>query len=255
MKKKNILFILIAVIFIIVAFICYKGFNLYYYNVDNMTTVDYEDFIKGFKITNTVSIKNMELETEKYLTFNNMKIRNDFEQFQKLDDQVTVDSIKYVLYDENDKLKASLWMSKTDTYVKLLATDLRLFGTEDKRITNTNLRDFLKKNNINSDIELFAYLEKNKDIKNNIFTSTKEMKENYTIHFITSVIMPLIESITLIEGDYEGYIFNLPNNIKEVTILKNNERYLFTFICLDYFTDDYIVQLLNTINISDEYHN
>lgn len=53
------------------------------------------------------------------------------------------------------------------------------------------------------------------------------MKENYTIQFMVSVIMPQMDSITLINGDYQGYIFNLKNNMKEVSILKTeNVMYL-----------------------------
>ena len=140
-------------------------------------------------------------------------------------------------------------MSVADTYVNLLKLDKSLFGTEDKRITNTDLANILEKNKINNDIELFKYLEKQKDVKNNIFTSAKEMKENYTIQFMVSVIMPQMDSITLINGDYQGYIFNLKNNMKEVSILKNGKRYVFMFLNTTYFTDEKINDLLNTIVI------
>ncbi len=76
------------------------------------------------------------------------------------------------------------------------------------------------------------------------------MKENYAIYFMTSVVMPSIDSITLIDGDYGGYIFNMSNfNVKEVSIIKNDKRYTFVFINTEYFKDEYIKELLNTIVI------
>lgn len=75
------------------------------------------------------------------------------------------------------------------------------------------------------------------------------MKENYTINFMISIIIPEIDNITLINGDYNGYIFNMKNKTKEVNIIENDKRYVFTFINTDYFTDEYINQLIETITI------
>jgi hypothetical protein len=249
MKKKSIILIVVGILLVLGAYFGYKGFNLYYYNINNITTENYQKFIDGLKITNNITINSEKLNDSQYLTFKNIKVKNEFSNFQKLDNQYSEDTIKYVLYDENDKIKASFWMSTTSSYVDIFKTNKTLFGTEDERITNTDLSDFLEKNNINDDIELFQYLEKNKDVKNNIFTSVKQMKENYTIQFMASVVMPKIEGITLIDGDYKGYILNVSEDIKEVSILKNNERYVFLFLKLDYFTDEYIQKFLNTIVI------
>jgi hypothetical protein len=248
MKRKGI--VMIALVVMVGFYFGYKGFNLYYYNINHITTENYQNFVDKLNITNTIHIQGQVLEDNQYLSFQNMKVRNDFIHFTKLDNQYSEDTVKYVLYDENNQVKASFWMSKTNSYLDLFKTDVTLFGTEDKRITNTDFSDFLEKNNINDDIELFQYLEKNKDVKNNIFTSVKQMKENYTIQFMASIVMPQIEGITLIDGDYKGYILNLTEDAKEVSILKNNERYVFVFLKLDYFTDEVIESLLNTIVIN-----
>ena len=41
-------------------------------------------------------------------------------------------------------------------------------------------------------IELFKYLEKQKDIKNNIFTSAKEMKENYPVEMVERAVKGML---------------------------------------------------------------
>lgn len=249
MKKKNIILIVVGLLLIVGVYLGYKCFNLYYYNINNITTEEYEKFIDGFKIKDTITIKNEKLKENQYLTFNNIKVRNDFSDFKELENQYSEEFIKYVLHDENNQLKASFWMGTTDSYVELFKTDTTLFGTEDKRITNTNLSDFLTKNSINNDIELFEFLEKSKDVKNNIFTSVKQMKGNYTIQFLVSIAMPQLDGINLIKGDYSGYILNITSDAKEVGILKDGKKYVFTFFKLDYFTDEYIQEILSTVVI------
>ena len=231
-KKKNVVLVVVGILLLVCLYFGYKGFNLFYYNVDRITTQDYDDFISQFTIKDTMTINHKNVESNDYLEYQNIKIRNDFKDFEKLEQTTGETSLKLILKDENEKTKSSFWMSVADTYVNLLKLDKSLFGTEDKRITNTDLANILEKNKINNDIELFKYLEKQKDIKNNIFTSAKEM-----------------DSITLINGDYQGYIFNLKNNMKEVSILKNGKRYVFMFLNTTYFTDEKINDLLNTIVI------
>ena len=65
---------------------------------------------------------------------------------------------------------------------------------------------------------------------------------------MASVFMPDVESITEIKGDYKGYILNL-GNAKEVSIIDGKKKYIFTFFNKDYFTDQYIKELLETIII------
>lgn len=249
MKKKNVVLIVICILLLVCFYFGYKGFNLYYYNIKNITTENYQNFIDSLYIKETINIKHNELSQNDYLEFKAMKIKNEFQEFKKLEyPQSTEDSLKLVLDKKDSKNKIAFWMSETDTYVELLKTDKTLFGTGDNRITNGNLTDVLKKNNITNDIELFQFLEKQKSVKNNIFTSIKQMKENYALQFMVSVCLPTIENITLIDGDYQGYIFNM-KNMKEVSILKNNKRYVFMFMDTTYFTDEKIKDLLSTLVI------
>lgn len=247
MKKKNKVIIVCLLLFC--TYFGFKGFNLYYYNINNITTVNYRKIVEALNIKETINIEHKKLPNNEYLEFKNIKIKNDFKEFKRSENQYSKDTIKYVLYDEKGKVKASFWMSEADTYIELLKSDKTLFGTGDNKITNDNLKDIIDENNITNDIELFNYLSKNKDVKNNIFTSVKQMKKNYSLQFMVSVTIPVIENITLIDGDYQGYIFNM-DKIKEVNILKNNKRYVFTFLDKSYFTDEKINNLIETIVIN-----
>ena len=83
------------------------------------------------------------------------------------------------------------------------------------------------------------------------------MKENYLLQFMVSVAIPRIENITLIDGDYQGYIFNMKSendnvsSIREARISFNDKVYTFLFLNKnnEYFNNDYIQNILNTIVI------
>ncbi len=237
--KKVIIFI--SILFFV--YFIYQGIHLIYYHVD-------PNFKVSFDIYNILTIRKKDLQNSDYFEFKNMKIRDDFKNYERLESNVDSDtSPKLVMRDENQKVIKTFWMGFADTYVYLLQADKTLFGTKDMRIVNTDLASILEENNIDNDIELFQYLWKQKNVKTNIFTSVKQMKENYVIQRMVSVIMPVVDNITLINGDYEGYIFNLKNNMKEVSILKNNQRYIFIFMNTHDLTDEYLTDILGTIVI------
>ena len=187
---------------------CYKVVAFFYYNVNAITTHDYETFVNQFSIKDKLIINKKTIPSSDYLEYQEIKIKNDFQNFRLLANS-TGDSQKYVLDRNNNETKVSFWLGKADTYVYLLKTDKTLLGMQDNRITNTNLTRILEKNNISTDIELINYLSKEKNVKSNIFTTIKKMKENYAIRFMVSVIFPQMDNITLIDGDYKGYIFNI----------------------------------------------
>jgi len=154
---------------------------------------------------------------------------------------------------ENDKVIASFWFgATTDSLVDILKSDFELYGwtQEHLSVSKEERVNFFEKYNIENDVDLIKFLSTYEYKENNLFTSTNKMKENYFVKFITSFLMSFGESVTLIDGDYEGYILNMYEN-KEAYIIKNNKKYVFTFLKTDYFADEYIKELLNTLIIED----
>lgn len=256
MKNKKIMYVIILIMIAIIIYFAYKCFNLFYYNIDNVTTVDYKSIISGLKVKDNMTISSKSIDEDNYITFKNVKIKNEFSNFKVLENQSNDDTIKYALYDNSNNVKASFWMGETYSYVYMLRNDSTLFGTDEKRISNSNLTQILEKNNIKSDIELFDYLSKLDNVGNNILTPVSKMKENFAIQFMTAVITPTINGITILDGDYQGYMFNIKNDnlstISEARILHNDKVYTFLFLSKDgtYFSKDYINELLNTIVIN-----
>ncbi len=246
MNKKHIILVIVSIILVIGIYFGYKGFCLYLYSTNAYS--DYEELINGLTIKDTITIKTQ--NTTDYLTFGDIKIRNDFKKFKKQDNDVK-DFDRYTLNTFSSRAITYFGMGTGMTYVDMLKADKTYFSDNGNSLGDFDFEKFLKKNNINNDIELFEYLLENKDIKNNIFTSTKKMKESYNIKNFASVALPLLNNITIINGDYVGYIFNT-DKYKEVSILKNNIRYIFVFMDTYYFTDDVIKDLLNTVIIENE---
>ena len=246
MKKK---IIILTIIFVLLAYFGYKGFNLFYYNIDNITIQNYDSFKDRLNTKKTITINNKKLNESDYLISNNIKIRNDFKNYI-FDDSYNVDKfVKYNLYDENNKVKSSFWFGIEDSYVSLLKSNsLVLFG-DDSKVKNVNYKKILEKNNVVNDIDLINFLANNSDRKNNIFTPVKKMRENYSIQYLNSIITPIITEFILINGDYQGYILKLQANIKQVTILKDNKRYSFVFYGSEFDDENYIIDLISTIII------
>lgn len=242
MKKRIIIIITILIICLLV-----KGFFLYYYNVDSIVLNDYNKIIKNYKFKDTITINKKEVDNNNYLSFKNIKIRNDFKDFIKEVDQTNSDYERYMLYDNEKNIKAAFMIGKYYTNTYILRNNPTYF-VDDKRFSSNDVVKILDENNITNDIELFDFLKENMNMKVNIFTSIKKMKEYFIIKYLVAIMLPTVESLTKIEGEYDGFIYNLKYG-KEVVIIIDDNKYTFTFFKNEYFKDSYIEELLNTIVI------
>ena len=118
-------------------------------------------------------------------------------------------------------------------------------GNETFKSLNKN--DILEKYNITNDIELLKQIEERKDKNINFFTNIKEMKEQYFFKYLIIDILPKVESITLIDGDLTGYIFNITDEMKEIRIIKENNQFIFLFT--GKYNDKEIEDFLKTLTI------
>ena len=117
-----------------------------------------------------------------------------------------------------------------------------------KTFDNINRKEILKKHNINNDIDLIKYLSNRKILKPNIFTSVKQMKDDYFFNYLIMLEFPKVYQIKLIEGIYNGYILDCGDGVFEVNVIKDNKTYYFVFMGKDY-TFNYIEDFLNTLVI------
>lgn len=262
-KKSQIILFAVVIIGLLTCFFCYKGIAAYIYTAEVMEEKYYATFTNGLKNQDEMSITYESVSDDNYIVYDDMKIRNDFTLYTKVDDTEEYESIKYQLYDETGNFKAAFWFGTSDTYVDWFASETMLiFGDVNNNAITNNLFDidnmynsadknnFLEENNIVNDIDFFQFVKDNYYLKNNIFMSVSEMKQNFAYNTFVKIMATSLNKFTIIEGKYDGYMFTYAFNIptKEVNILKNDKRYVFTFIGEE-FTDAYIKDLLNTLVI------
>ncbi len=241
MKRKRIIYGVVFLFIIFFIYFVYKIFNFYYYNVD-------ANSYNELKFSDSIKINKKAIDENEYLVFKNIKIKNDFKDFKIMENQSKSDeNVKYALYDKDGKVKESFWMGKEPSYIKKFKDEVaELFNN---KISRDELDNYFKKHNINNDYDLINYLINAKDLKVNIFTSLSELKENYIAYNIINNCLPTIASLTLVNGDYNGYIFNINDKILEVNIIVNNEKYFFTFLTDEKISYEYLNDILNTIVI------
>lgn len=239
MEKNKVIgigIIIVVLVIVLGGFIGYKLFNLVKYNTD-FTNEEYQDILSRLQIKDTITIKNTLLSDDEYISYDGLKIRNDFEDYEvvhKDNDQI--------VYENKDKNILVGIIGLTESIVEKIKQAGFL------KLSEKDLLDILEKNNIENDYDLIKYISSQENKNNNIFTNSKEMKENYFMYFVTYFHMIVGENITLIDGDYEGYILNMYDT-KSINIIKDNKTYTFT---LKNASDSYIKELLNTIKIEDE---
>lgn len=234
-SKKFIIPLLIVLIFFM-----YKSFYLFSYHFskdDNYDRLYFKDSII-LKNNNT---------TSNYLQFNNIKIRNDFEKF--ILETKNAKSVKYNLINKFNKVQASLQIISDKTYIDKFRED----DYNNSRYNSIDRNQIIKENHITNDIEFIKYLKKELTKKNNILTRVKDMKKRYALKYFTNKEIPQFDYLTLIDGDYTGYMFdnfNYSNNqFRQVVILKDNRSYIFRFYSCCYFDENYIKELLSTVVI------
>ena len=247
MSKKSKALISIGILVVIGGYFLYKIGSLVYYH-----RFDYDyNVVSDLEIEDTIRLNyHRELEDgEEYLSFENIKIRNDFKDFSYLDEISDDKALKYAIYDDSGEVKASFWIGIVESYVFMLKSEIEVYAYNRRGINTKGIDEFLDSKGISNDVHLLKYLSEHQDDRNNIFTSVKEMKGRYVLNNLVELMLPAIEDITLINGTYAGYMLELKAGVREVCILYYDKCYVFTFIGEEYFNDDYIYELLDTLVI------
>jgi len=258
MKKKYI--ILIVVILLLLLIVGFLGYKIYYANYYDLSHIEnFEKYKENFVINDEIfTLTTTNLQEKEYFKYKNMKMKNIFEEYESKFDSDEFefphdyDSIWYVLKDKDlDKQIAAVGLAIGPTILDGYKVENYVFG--DSRVEKTeNMSKVFDKYNITNDIELLKYIEKTKNDKNSIFESVEDMKNFYSIHLLNVIAYSNVKDITLIDGDYEGYIikYNMGGvTMVECNIIKDGKRYGITFNNSTYYTDEKIRELLNTLVI------
>lgn len=242
LNKRNLLILLSALVFLIICYFVEKTYLYFKYRLV-LEELSYNMIVESLQIKDNISISTNKAD-ENIVLLDSIVIKNildNFKEESKTDNQIiyrldnSSDVAFIVRVEENTNRENIL----NDEYIK---------------VSNSDLKDFLKKNNITNDVELIDFLSKTKYRENNLFDNKEDIKNNYIINYLVSNVMTAGKTITKIVGDYEGIIINF-QNAKQVNILKDEKTYMLTFNGLDYFTDEVIKDVLNSLVINGKYNN
>ena len=241
MKK---IFIIIAFLFSLSATI----FLIYFVNLNSKYkltfTDDYYTIISGLKNKERLNIEHKETDKELF-TYKDLSMENIFKNFKKDEREELKDLERYLLTDDEDNTVAIFNIAYENTYLNWSKTSASIYGIEDKTFQSIDPK-VVESLNLKNDLELFDYLVALPDKKK--FIEKKEIKEaDYYLATYCDIVIPRVNELKTIEGDYSGYILGL-DDIYEVSIFDNDKRYILSFYG-EYFNLDMIQNLISTITI------
>ena len=237
MKKK----IALIIIVLLVIFIGYKGIIMHKYHTDKVD-------IDTSKIFNeTLTIKESEYEGE-YISIDNLSIANYFDEYEDINGTFKG------IYNDEGKVISFYSTGSTNQYIEML--DMKNFeididGTTNYVTTSNRVKKYLDSHKIKNDIDLLRYIKDNYYFKSTIFTRSKNIEVNQILNTFVSVTLPSFKSITLIDGDIKGYIYNISTDvdvpIREVHIIIENKQYIVLLAGTEITSNDFIEELLSTV--------
>ena len=254
-RKNNKKKLILIPIIILILWLIFKSIMLVLCSID---INNYTDITKGLKNRDEITITNKSLADDEYFIIGNLKMKNIMDGY-KIDDINSPQ--KYIKENNGEKSIISfIENSERNTTIvnsfKSKVKNIDIYGGKNKVSDIYYLADrkgFLLENNIENDIDFYKFVGDNYPIKNTLFTSIKKMMQNYAFNYCVNIAVPKIESMTIIKGDLEGYIFEVGsnNNIKtyQITILDNDKQYGFSTNDSRFKDKDFMIDVISTINI------
>ena len=222
-SKKKILIIASIILFAIGTFILFKAacYGVYKSSISEIDNL--ENILKEYRNSEELTVTSK--DTISYLEYDGYRIGNYFEQFQ-YDEEASREGFS-VYYQYKEEKKSGMF--SVGTYIQLVEAankdDISIYSAIDGEeglsfsgLLYSGFEDYIKRNNIKDDADLiksFSKYDLNKEIS--IFTPLNEMREDFSIKMIASIVLPSIDKVYYLNGDIKGYILeNVTNNGKNL---------------------------------------
>jgi len=251
-RIKNICFTIMLVFAFL--FLFYFGYKIYLvnkYTLDKPNNID--EIVNGLNNQKTIKIYKKIID-EEYFTMSGFKIKNVFND--------------YVLQERNSKYEPYLLKKEIDGKTYSLGFDSNHYQIIDyfvneavfmsggdnvlNKFNSADKKYFLLRNDINNDIDFYNYIANNYYIENNVFMDKRTLMENYSFNLFVSIAVPKINSMTIIKGDYSGFVFYLDNNAIQVSIIRDDKIYGFYTNDERFQNEEYLIDVLSTIEFKEE---
>lgn len=241
-KKKKIVIIIICVVCIGLILIPYINYRI---SVD-WVCEESERIVNSLNNEEHITINKKEYQGD-YLEYENIKIANEFAEFSVSELSVSNlytlnDTASFLIGTKESEIEI---LKKFETYE--LYEPYELYFIDSEKI----IEQFIEENNLKNNIDLFNYIKTNEFNGNELFTSSKKRKTDYIVGNVIIASMPQFSKIIYINGDYNGYIYELENGY-QVELEKNDKYYIFIFNNLsgeNYYTKEKVYDLISTVII------
>ena len=235
MKNKKLL---ILCLMGIICVVCFFGFKLFYLNKYNTDEFDdmYANFLELYDGREFYTIEDNKLSGVDYLSLLNLKLDNNFNGYILSNDSLDDNYVRYELFDDKGKVKSA---------ISLLVIEPRYKSFDEN---NLSAEDYVKENDLNTETEFFDYVFKNKEKSINVFSSIKDIKNNYIIkRTLAALGNDKTNKLIILTGKYDGYVVVIENNYS-VYIEKGAKMYALSFVrAID--SEKELKNILNTIVI------
>ena len=231
--KKGVKIILI--IFIIL-FLIYLGIKIFLV-VSYPKASEYpyiEDVKRAFNNKETVTIKKSNEQITDYVEYKDLKIRNDFSVSKE-------NSQAYYL--KGTSIPVFFIRNGLNSMAEFIEKENKSAGFW------YNLKKDFDKNNIDTNFKLYEYLINNYTFETSIFKSINTIRRDYAIILSLNIAFPNYNKVTVINGDYNGYILEA-EDIKIVKIEHGDYEYM--IITDTEYPDSQLYDVISTIEFEDE---
>ena len=205
-KTKTFKIIFVVAIVLITLFLLFKLFLVILFNKINT----YPKFIVDYnnRSSFSVSTNEYELGESDALYFGDVSFVNF------LDDSFLSEDIKGNNGDKGILYKSSTWNSSLeiksdDTFVNTFINDSKSYSKGVNAIlsgTTGSRKNYLEKNSVNSDVDLFNLIYKNMDTDVSFTSSISEIMKIGALKLFASNYLPSADKIMILAGNYDGYI-------------------------------------------------
>ena len=256
-RIKNIIATLIVIIILCIGvFFGYKLVLLNKYTLKKPDNV--LDIVTGLKNQKEIKIHKRTIQEDDYFYVENFRIRNDFEDY-KLTNSVGENMAfrSYIYTSNNYGITIGIGNDSLTLDNAFAADEVTFFADENSKINpkafnSADRRFFLLKNDINNEVDFYQYVADNYYKKNHIFMDKRTMMENYAFNLFTSIIFPKVDEFIILKGDYQGYVFKIFKDemqSTQITILRDGEVYGLVTNDPRFKDDDYLIDIIGTIDI------
>ncbi len=207
-KKKTIIILLIC---LIIFLILYKAFITYFYYRDVRykfeDTGEYEDIIFPDKNVSSIETNNNKLANTIVYDEINLYIPDDFKLITDKSKSNLVSDIctPYIKGLKGDKSFGSAIIVCKDGY-NLYNQFYNEYNIKNTIIPYMNMESLFEKYDIHNIVDLIKFYEKNKNFKQNIFTSSNDIKINYLARTYTRNTLTNYDYFYYLEGELNGYM-------------------------------------------------